>query len=102
MNARIRAVLAGLPRDAPAVPPPGNSKKAPRLAGKKSKKGRAAPATPQKPAKKRSPATPKAPADPCSICLAPIKVRDVMVLSCSHAFHASCLATLERLSLIHI
>ena len=98
MNARIRAVLAGLPRDPPPIPPADNSKKAPRLAGKKSKKGGAAPETPQKPAKKRAPATPKpkAPADPCSICLAPIKVRDVTVLSCSHAFHASCLATLER------
>ena len=95
MNARIRAVLAGLPRDPPPIPPADNSKKAPRSAGKKSK-GRAAPATPQKPAKKRAPATPKAPADPCSICLAPIKARDVTVLSCSHAFHASCLATLER------
>ena len=97
MNARIRAVLAGLPRDPPPIPPAA-PKKVSRFAGKKSKKGGAAPETPQKPAKKRAPATPKpkAPADPCSICLAPIKVRDVTVLSCSHAFHASCLATLER------
>ena len=97
MNARIRAVLAGLPRDPPPIPPAA-PKKVSRFAGKKSKKGGAAPETPQEPAKKRAPATPKpkAPADPCSICLAPIKVRDVTVLSCSHAFHASCLATLER------
>ena len=88
MNARIRAVLAGLPRDPPPIPPAA-PKKVSRFAGKKSKKGGAAPETPQKPAKKRAPATPKpkAPADPCSICLAPIKVRDVTVLSCSHAFH---------------
>ena len=97
MNARIRAVLAGLPRDPPPIPPAA-PKKVSRFAGKKSKKGGAAPETPQKPAKKRAPATPKpkAPADPCSICLAPIAARDVTVLSCSHAFHASCLATLER------
>ena len=98
MNGRIRAVLAGLPRDPPPIPPADNSKKAPRSAGKKSKKGGAAPVTPQKAAKRKAPATPKpkAPVDPCSICLAPIKARDVTVLSCSHAFHASCLATLER------
>ena len=97
MNARIRAVLAGLPRDPPPIPPAA-PKKVSRSAGKKSKKGGAAPVTPQKAAKRKAPATPKpkAPVDPCSICLAPIKARDVTVLSCSHAFHASCLATLER------
>ena len=97
MNARIRAPCdAALPIR--AADSARGAEESVALAGKKSKKGGAAPETPQKPAKKRAPATPKpkAPADPCSICLAPIKVRDVTVLSCSHAFHASCLATLER------
>ena len=44
MNARIRAVLAGLPRDPPPIPPAA-PKKVSRFAGKKSKKGGAAPET---------------------------------------------------------
>ena len=97
MSVWIRAVLAELPSNAPPVPPADkSSKKKPRVAGKK--KGRAAPATPQKPAKKAPAPTPKPkpPTDPCSICLEPISRHDATVLSCSHAFHAACLATLER------
>ena len=97
MSARIRAVLADLPSIAPQIPLAENStKKKPRVAGKK--KGRAAPATPQKPAKKAPAPTPKPkpPTDPYSICLEPIARRDATVLSCSHTFHAACLATLEQ------
>ena len=57
MNARIRAVLAGLPRDPPPIPPSGAEESvAPRG---RVEEGRRRAETPQKPAKKRAPATPK-------------------------------------------
>ena len=42
------------------------------------------------------PPAPRALAEPCSICLSPIFDDEATVLSCEHAFHASCLRELSE------